>query len=340
MRAGEHNRKERNRLVILKALRQEVRPITSVDLAAKLRAAGIDLSERSIRIYLSELGAEGLTQPHGRRGGHSITHRGMAEVHAARTLARVGYLSARIDQMTYRMSFDLHSRAGEVVVNASIVSPQRLAAAAEKVCQVFAQGYAMGNRIALLGPGQTLGGLTVPTDRVGFCTVSSITLNGVLLKHGIPTASRFGGLLELRNRQPTRFVEMIDYAGTSIDPLEVFIRAGMTDYHGAIHDGNGLIGASFREMPEDSRHLVLNLADHLRTIGLGAFMVIGQPGEPVAGTPVSEGHIGAVIIGGLNPVAILEESGFRVDSRTMAGLIEFSELVSYEELPQRLQAYL
>jgi len=242
--------------------------------------------------------------------------------------------------MTYRMTFDLHTRAGAVVVNLSILSPQRLATASDKVCQVFAQGYAMGNRVALLGPGESLGDLTVPPDRVGFCTVSSITLNGVLLKHGIPTASRFGGLLELRNRQPTRFVEMIDYSGTSIDPLEVFIRAGLTDYHGAIHDGNGLIGASFREMPEDSRHLVVSLADQLKTIGLGAFMVIGQPGQAVAGAPVSEGRIGAVIIGGLNPVAILEESGFRVDSRTMAGLVEFSQLISYEALPGKLQAYL
>ena len=340
MKITSPNRRDRNRLLILNALRQESRPVTSVELRKALTASGCELSERSLRLYLSALDAEGLTQSHGRRGGHSITAPGLAEVRAARTLDRVGYLSARIDQMTYRMSFDLHTRAGGVVVNLSIVSPQRLAASADKVCQVFAQGYAAGNRIALLGPGESVEGLKVPPGKVGFCTVCSITLNGVLLKHGIPTASRFGGLLELRNRQPTRFVEMIDYSGTSIDPLEVLIRAGMTDYHGAIHDGNGLIGASFREMPEDSRHLVVNLADHLQSIGLGAFMVIGHPGQAVLGTPVSEGRIGAVIIGGLNPMAILEESGFRVDSHTMAGLIEFSQLISYEEFPQRLHAFL
>lgn len=327
-------------MVILNELRHELRPITSVELAAKLKASGVELSERSLRLYLSDLDAEGFTQSHGRRGGRSITARGLSEVHAARTLDRVGYVSARIDQITYRMSFDLQSRAGEVVVNLSLVTPNRLASAADKICQVFAQGYAMGNRIALLGPGQTLGGLVVPADKVGFCTVSSITLNGVLLKHGIPTASRFGGLLELRNRQPTRFVEMIDYNGTSIDPLAVFIRAGMTDYHGAIHDGNGVIGASFREMPEDSRRLVVDLAEQLKSIGLGAFMVIGQSGQAVAGTPVSEGRIGAVIIGGLNPVAILEELGFRVESHTMVGLLQFSQLVSFEELPDRLRKFL
>ena len=79
----------------------------------------------------------------------------------------------------------------------------------------------------------------------------------------IPTASRFGGLLELRNGQSTRFVEIIHYDGTSIDPLEVFIRSGMTNYTGAIRDGNGRIGASFRELPADSRKRVQGLAEKL-----------------------------------------------------------------------------
>jgi hypothetical protein len=142
----------------------------------------------------------------------------------------------------------------------------------------------------------------------------------------------------MRRHAPARFVEMINYDGTTIDPLEAFIRAGMTDYHGAIRDGNGLIGASFREMPEESRNRVLHLAEQLKTIGLGALMLIGQPSQPVLGLPVSEGRIGAVIVGGLNPVAILEESGIRVDSRAMAGLLEFNQLMHYEELPERLRA--
>jgi len=49
---------------------------------------------------------------------------------------------------------------------------------------------------------------------------------------------------------------MIHYDGTSIDPLEVFIRSGMTGYLGAVREGNGLIGASYREIPEDSHEQV------------------------------------------------------------------------------------
>jgi repressor of nif and glnA expression len=110
----------------------------------------------------------------------------------------------------------------------------------------------------------------------------------------------------------------------------------MTDYHGAIRSGNGLIGASFRELPADSRELVVHLADRLKGIGLGAFMRIGTAGQPVLGCPVGEGRIGTVVVGGLNPIAIVEESGYRTQSRALAGLLEFHRLFSYREFPTAL----
>ena len=85
---------------------------------------------------------------------------------------------------------------------------------------------------------------------IGVGTVCSITLNGVLLKHGVPTVSRFGGLLEMKDKKPVRFVEVIMYEGTSIDPLEIFIRSGMTNYLGAIKTGSGRIGASSGNFPQ------------------------------------------------------------------------------------------
>ena len=94
----------------------------------------------------------------------------------------------------------------------------------------------MGKLMILIGHGETIGILTIPHDKIGFFTVCSITINDILLKHGIPMTSRFGGLLKLKDEKAFRFLEMINYDGTSFDPLEVFIRSGMTDYHQAIKD--------------------------------------------------------------------------------------------------------
>jgi repressor of nif and glnA expression len=144
----------------------------------------------------------------------------------------------------------------------------------------------------------------------------------------------------MQNSLPVRFVEMINYDGTTIDPLEVFIRSGMTDYIGAITNGNGRIGASFREFPSDSRSLVMELAEKLDQAGLGAFMRIGHAGQALLEIPVSEGRAGAIVIGGLNPVAIFEETGIRVYSRAMSGLMDYSRLFRYEALKERVTAYL
>jgi len=111
----------------------------------------------------------------------------------------------------------------------------------------------------------------------------------------------------------------------------------MTDYHGAIRDGNGLIGASFRELPADSRALVVELAERLKGVGLGAFMRIGTPGREVLGCPVGEGRIGTVVVGGLNPIAIVDESGYRTVSRALAGLLDFRHLISYRQFPALLE---
>ncbi len=329
----------RKRLAILKALHRSDRPLTSSALAAWLDADGLEASERTVRLYLNELTGEGLIDTVGRQG-RVITDAGVAELRQSMTLQRIGLLSAKIDKMTYCMDFDLYTRAGHVVVNTSVAAPSSMAEHIDQICKVFADGFAMGHLVSLVGPGQRVGNTVIPPERVGFCTVCSVTLNGVLLKHGVPMRNRFGGLLGIHRGKPSGFIEIINYDGTSIDPLEVFIRSGMTDYLGAIATGTGRIGASFREVPEDSRDLVLSLGEKLTRVGLGALMQVGYGGRPLLDIPVNEGLAGAIVCGGLNPIAILEESGHRVDSWALSGLMEFNRLFSYEELPERIKAFI
>ena len=310
---------------------------TSAQITDLLVKQGHDLSERTVRLYLKELDEAGLTKNLGHRG-RILTDEGLAKLGALQTFSRVGVLSAKIDQMTYRMTFDLALRTGSVVVNTTIVEPEQLRLCLDKICRVFEAGYAMGNLVGLLGPGERLGDLVVPEGKVAFCPVCSITLNGVLLKHGVPTRSRFGGLMGLKGGKPIGFFEMIDYDGTTIDPLEVFVRSAMTNYLGAITEGNGLIGASFREVPGASRDLVVDLAEKAAAVGLGGFMEIGEPGKSLFNIPVSEGRVGAVVIGGLNPVAVFEEMGIRVASRALSGLLDFNHLFHYEELRSRVRS--
>ena len=335
-----NERSRKKVLAILRILKYAgAQPMSGADLVKALQLEGLEMSERSVRLYLELTDREKLTEPLGRRG-RILTERGLQELDAARIIERLGFLSARIDQMTFRMTFDLAARTGTVVVNVTFAQARQIARYAGPITRVYEKGYAMGTLLALLGPGERCGEMLVPEGLVGFATVCSITLNGVLLKAGIPVHSRFGGLLELRGGEPTRFVEVITYDGSTIDPLEVFIRSGMTNYHGAIRDGDGRIGAGFREIPADSRERVADLARRLEAVGLGGFLQIGRPGQPLLEIPVSEGRAGAIVIGGLNPVAILEEKGERVFSRALSGLIDYSRLFHHRELRDRISAFL
>ncbi|HVN98201.1 MAG TPA: NrpR regulatory domain-containing protein [Syntrophorhabdaceae bacterium] len=332
-------RRNKKDLLILGVLKNSDRRLTGSKIAKELEELGHDVSERTVRLYLQRMGQDGLAKGDGRRG-HRITEKGLSELDAAKIIERVGFLSAKIDRMTYQMSFDLNTTAGSVVINVTIVDPKQFAKYIPLIGKVYADGYAMGHLMTFLSPGETLGHITIPEGMIGIGTVCSITLNGVLLKHGIPTVSRFGGLLELKDKKPVRFVEVIMYEGTSIDPLEVFIRSGMTDYLGAIRTGSGKIGASFREFPAESRNLVEHLADRMKRIGLGGLVRIGKPGQSLLDIPVNEGRVGAIVIGGLNPVSILEEAGTRAYSRALAGLIDFSRLFRYTEMKSQIKEYL
>jgi len=328
-------KKENTRQLILSLLSEKGEPLGSVQITQLLKDDGLEISERSVRVYLSQLDEEGLTVSNGKKG-RRITDKGRNELKTALLMNRVGYMSTKIDTMTYKMDFDLALRRGTVVINTAIVGREVLLSRLGNICRVFEQGYAMGRLVSLLRSGERIGEILVPQGMVGFCTVCSVTLNGVLLKHGIPTRSIFSGLLELDDGVPTRFSELINYDGSSVDPLQLFIRSRQTDYMGAITNGNGRIGAGFREIPEDSYDLAVSLSEKLEGIGLGAFMKIGRPSRDVFNIPVSEGSCGVVVIGGLNPVAILEETGAEVRHTALSGLMEYNSLFPYKELRARL----
>lgn len=326
---------EEKRLAILRILREAEKPLGSSKIAERLSAVGYDISERTVRFHLLDMDKSGLTQNLG-RSGRTITQRGLSELDNAQAYEKVGYLSAKIDQMTYNMDFDLTSKTGTVVLNVSLIDQNQLPRSVPLIQDVFAAGYAMGNLMVLLRPGEHIGQVAVPDGSIGIGTVCSITVNGVLVAHGIPVHSRFGGLLELRDRKASRFVEFINYSGTTLDPLEVFIRSVMTDYSGATRTGNGLVGTSFREVPADSRDHVLELGQRLDQVGLGGVFMVGWPGRPLLDIPVSEGRLGLLVMGGLNPVAILEEQGVRVHrTGALAGLIDYGRLFHYNELGDR-----
>lgn len=85
---------------------------------------------------------------------------------------------------------------------------------------VFKAGVCVSELVATASEGQKLGDVVIPKGKIGLATVCGIVVNGVLLKCGVPIESKFGGVLEIKDYKPRRFVAIINYGGTSLDLSE------------------------------------------------------------------------------------------------------------------------
>jgi len=151
----------------------------------------------------------------------------------------------------------------------------------------------------------------------------------------VPIDSKFGGILQIKNHNPLRFTELIHYAGSSLDPSEIFIRADMTSVTKAVENGNGEILANYREIPAVCRPIAERVSAKLKDSGLGGLLLIGNVSEPVCEIPVDLNRVGAILIGGLNPVAAAREAGIQSENRSMSALIDYQQLVKFSEILKR-----
>ena len=330
----------KHKVAILRVLRDAGGTVGSVEIARALRLYGFDLSARTIRLYLSEMeeGEFVASAGRGRKGGRRITPTGLAEIDDAMVAVRVGFTAAKVDALTWQMTFNPVSAQGTVIINVTLVEEALLAGAIETMLPVYEAGLSMGDYLALARPGERLGGFQVPEGKAGIGTICSVTLNGALLSARIPMAARFGGVLEMDEKRPVRFTDVIYYDGTSLDPLQIFIKGGLTSVGEVARTGKGRIGASFREFPTAALSEVTRLLRRLKRLGLDGVVMVGPPGQPLLDFPVHEGRTGLIVAGGMNPAAALEEAGFEITTCPMSGPYDFARLIHFREALDRIRS--
>jgi len=322
---------ERKVIGILKVLSESSEPLGSITIARELEKHGIHLSERAVRYHLKITDERGFTRPLG-RDGRTLTPAGLEELHLALAPDQVGVVIERIVLLSYLTTFDPQQRKGQVIINTTLFPKDRFRDALVAMKEAFEADICASRLVAVASEGDKLGDVVVPEGCVGFATVCSATINGVLLKAGIPMDSRFGGILEMRNYRPRRFTAIIDYAGSSLDPSEAYIRARMTRVHEAASTGSGRILANFREVPAPSKPMVEEVAAKLRDASIGGIAMIGNPSEPLCQIPVGLNKVGMILLGGMNPVAVAEEMGVEGENISNSGTIDFERLVPFSEL--------
>ena len=322
---------ERKVVSILNVLGKQREPLGARVIARRLKDHGVELSERAVRYHLKLMDERGLTKPVG-KDGRLLTEQGIEETRNALARDKMGFALSRIEALAFRTSFDWEKCSGLVPVNISLFPSENFKKALRAMRGAFEAELCVSELVAVASEGEKLGEVMVPQGKIGFATVCSIIINGSLLKAGIPLESRFGGILQIRDHKPTRFVDFIHYAGSTLDPSEVFIKARMTSVGEIVSSGGGKIVANYREIPAFCRPMTDNIVTKLKEAGLGRLIVMGEPSQPVCEIPIALNRVGMVLMGGLNPVAAAEEQGIEAENMSMSTVMEYQDLIKFWEL--------
>lgn len=247
-------------------------------------------------------------------------------------MADLMFIISRIENMMYEVTFDPAKRKGKIIVNISIVNESDL----KKIIGLFRQavhsGLAVSPFMKIIRSGEKIGNVKIEAGKAGIASACSITIDGVLLKAGIPVKPKLGGVVEIHEGSPLRFTDVLTYDSTTIDPLDVFMSQELTSVTRMINTGSGKILANMREAPMSARNRIELVLDSLVKEGFSCILEVGEPNNDILGVQVGRDKLGIAVIGGTNPMALVQENDIEIDTRELSILLDIEEMVHIDEL--------
>jgi repressor of nif and glnA expression len=164
----------------------------------------------------------------------------------------------------------------------------------------------------------------IPPGHAGFITVCSITMDGVIQKAGVPVNMAYGGRLMIRDRRAEAFADLIGYRGSTVDPLQLFISAGLTSIGSAVSTGTGVVLANVRQVPVSAQSRVDEIIALMRDRD---FVFPVTTGTKVFNLREDPYRLSIVAYSGMNLIGNAIEKGFSVKTDIGAGNISYTKLL-------------
>lgn len=334
-------------------------PIGSITLVSLMQRRGYDIQDRTIRLTLAELDERGLTEKIPGRG-RRLTERGRRELEQGDVRGRLEQIRAKIATLTSRVSYDPIEDVGDLVASSAILDESAVSDALDVVEGLEALPF---------GPipvGLEPTGDGAPGD-YRLLSASSITLDGVLLSRGINADLSTAGVLEYSTEPPpqpdsvdpaserdgetrredtepveygghlSRYVDVINGEGSSIDVISLLIEAGRGHVTPLLDgESTGLLIGDDRKFPINRYEEARDLTTSTRA-NLGGVVDFHRPGD---GGPVTDGNAawayGSLTYVGSGELVLtaLHERGLLADWETLAGTVSRNELDHVEALSE------
>jgi len=314
---------ERKLIEIMRVIHESDKPIGARAIADELNNRGYDIGERAVRYHLRILDERGFTRKHG-YAGRTLTELGESEMNDALIGDRFGFVISRIEEMAFRTTYNPETEDGVVAVNISYFDKDDLETVIDVISYTAHSGYMISPRVRIFEEDEEL--LFLPPEKVGIATVCSVTFDGLLLKAGIPVEPAYGGILQVENRKPERFLDLISYSGTSIDPIKIFMNRKTTSVLGVLDKGEGKILANMRQINSSAYDKAMEVIKLAEKAGLGGCFPPGEIDEFLFGAPVETGKFGIAIVGGINGICALEETGIEIETNPVSTVLEYKTM--------------
>ena len=322
--------KERKTFEILSILDRKNRTLTSNEITEELRRIGIHISRRRVIQYLDSLDYQEFTENFGIKG-RRITEKGRKELKKTYIHARTDFIFDKIIRLITETTFDIDRQKGDVIVNLSFIQEDKEQKVLGILKEICSRSNLASPFIKIAYAGEKVCNLDVPEGEIGLVTISSVTIEEILLNNRIYVNPLYGGLIEFVDQKPVRFTELFSYEGSSIDPLDLLISRRMGTVYNAIMNNYGEVLADYREISYVARTRAIELLKRMVDL-LGGLIVIGRTGVDIFGLHANEGYTGIVGFGGELLLSALEECNIQTKARTVDTVINFKELKPISEV--------
>ena len=321
------------RLEILRQLVEFARPVGADSLLERMASRGIRMTVDGLRYHLRILDEQGHTMRVGRQG-RLITEIGRRELSRSLVDTRIRQGLARAESAAQQVTLNPSTGRGLVACSVATCPRESIADVAEGVRAAFSGGVCTFNRLALLTNPAAQAGEDAANDHANIAILSTATIDGLLLSQGLVFRPTFGGIVEYGNHRPYRFVDVVDYGLSSLDPVEILMKSARLQVRSTLDHGRGFVLADVREMIGSVRERVVQTLDGIQRLGLNGVIAIGEVGQPILGIPVRRHMFGVAIAVGANCLFPLFEAGVEVQISVNELLVEFSQLTSSDvEIP-------
>jgi len=236
------------------------------------------------------------------------------------------FVNNNIEDYAMQVTFDPVAGEGNVVYNLSLIKNEDLDFAISVLKDAHKTGVSVSGLVKFFPSGESVADFRIPKGCTGICTMCSITFDGLLVRRGVPIRPIGGGVVQIENRSPIRFIHIILYEYTTIDPLQVLISQKTTSVTDVMRTGSGSILANIREFHMEAEPLVGIVLDELSSSSYSGILEVGIPNLPLLGVPVSPQFVAIAAVGGTNPMAAIREGGRWIQTQAMKGLMDIRQM--------------